>query len=49
MGVILLPFLSSFFDTLLYFVEVLLGTMTIFLSSYLKWKKSVAFWGWRML
>ena len=39
------PFLSAFFSNLLYLIKVLLGSLTIFLSSYLKRKKTVAFWG----
>lgn len=39
----MLPFLTAFFITLLYPDKVLLCTMPIFLSSYLKTKKNVAF------
>lgn len=40
---ILLPFLLSFFSNLLHLNKASLGTMTIFLSSYLKTEKGVAF------
>ena len=39
----MLPFLSAFFSNLLCSTKALLGSLTIFLSSYLKRKKTVAF------
>ena len=39
----MLPFLSAFFSNLLCSTKALLGSLTIFLSSYLKRKKTVDF------